>query len=89
MTKCRQLCTRLYTRSGRQIPPVITQQAASVMTSSSDSARGIGLTFSTAMVLDVLQEIMTETVFPDGLVDEACGRFLEGHSEVILRSINQ
>ena len=34
------------------------------------------------MVLTVLQEIMTETVFWGWLVTEACGRYSEGQSEV-------
>ena len=63
MTKCRSMCTPCYTRSGRQIPPGVPQQAAPGTPSSSDSARELLAVFSTVMVLSVLQEIMTEMVF--------------------------
>ena len=50
--------------------------------SSSELARGIRLTFSTASVLSVLHGIMTETCIWDGLSNEACGRLIEVDSEV-------
>ena len=72
-------------------PHPVTQQAAPVTGLLIWLSAGNGLTFSTAWVLAVLQEIMTETGIPDGYSNEACGRFPEVNSEVssghILRSI--
>ena len=78
MTKCRQNVHHGDTRSGRQIPPVVAQQAALATTSSSDSARGHLTVFSTTPFSDVLQEIMTETGFPGRTSSEACGRSILG-----------
>ena len=52
------------------------------------SARN-GLTFSTASVLQVLQEIMTETGIWGRHRNEACGRFLRVDSEVISEVISE
>ena len=51
---------------------------ASVVDSSSDSAREVLTVFSTDPFSDVLQEIMTETLFLGRTSNEACGRSILG-----------
>ena len=63
MTKCRRVYTLVHAAKGSQIPPLATQQAASVASSSSAQRGPILAVFSTNPFYDVLQEIMTETGF--------------------------
>ena len=73
-TKCRSMCTPLYTRSGHPDTPRGPAASCSWDLVLIWVQRGFLAVFSTTLFLTVLQEIMTETLFWDGLSNEACGR---------------
>ena len=87
MTKCRPDVHNMFAKGSVPVTP--RTLFARGVTFRDLSARN-GLTFSTVSVLDVLQEIMTETVYWGRVSNEACGRYLRvisgGQSEVNLRS---